>query len=134
MSRITSLSTASKLNVMGLAVAAIGMLLQIAAGSQLYPSLTGPIVLLLAAAVVAFAPGRWPGYIGLVIPLVLLVGLSVSALLSSAFFEQLKDIGNAGIVLGSLLHVVGLSTAVGGGVGMVLRGRRAAGHVQFTKS
>jgi hypothetical protein len=35
------------------------MLVQIAAGSTLYPSVTGPIVLIVAAIFVAFGPGGW---------------------------------------------------------------------------
>ena len=134
MNRITSLSMAAKLSVTGLVTAAIGMLLQMGAGSHLYPSLTGPIVLLLCAVLVAYRPSRWVGSIGLAVSLVLLVGLIVSAILSSAFLEQLTDIGNPGLVLGSLLHVAGLSAAVGGGIGMVLRSRRTAGHVQSRTS
>jgi hypothetical protein len=77
---------------------------------------------------VALRPGRWTAYIGLVIPLALAVGLIVSAALSPVFLEQLTDTGNAGIVLGSLLHVVGLTAAVAGGFAMVLRGPRHFVH------
>lgn len=121
MTRITSLSNESKLNVAGLVVAAIGMLLEIAAGSTLYPTLTGPIVLTAGAALVAFLPGRWTSYLGLVIPLVLGVGLAVSAVLAPTFAGQLVDFGNVAIAGGSLLHAAGLAAAVLGGVAMVLR-------------
>jgi hypothetical protein len=128
MNRIASLSLGAWLNVAGLVLAAVGMLLEMGAGSGLYPTLTGPIVLLIGAAVVALRPGRWTAYIGLVIPLALAVGLIVSAALSPVFLEQLTDTGNAGIVLGSLLHVVGLTAAVAGGFAMVLRGPRHFVH------
>lgn len=117
------LSTWATLNVIGLVLTAAGMLLQIAAGSELYPSLTGPIVLLVAAAFVAFGPGRWTPYVGLVVPLVLGVGAIVAAVMTGAFIRQLADVGNPAIVFGSLLHVIGLAAAVTGGVGM-LRDRR----------
>jgi hypothetical protein len=96
------------------------MLLQIAAGSDLYPSLTGPIVLVAAAMFVAFGPVRWTPYAGLVVPLVLGVGAMVAAAMTGEFVDQLTTFGNPAIVLGSLLHVIGLSAAVAGGVGMLL--------------
>jgi hypothetical protein len=37
------------------------------------------------------------------------------------FIEQLTDIGNVGIFLGNLMHVVGLIAAVAGGIEMVRR-------------
>jgi hypothetical protein len=121
MNRLASLSNAAKLNVTGLVLTAIGILLERGAGSELYPTLAPPIVLLVGAAVVAFRPGRLTSYLGLIIPLILAAGLAISVLLSRAFLEQLVNLGNAGIVLGSVLHVVGLIAAVAGGVGMVLR-------------
>ncbi len=128
MNRITSLSNETRLNVMGLVVTAIGMLLQIASGSELYPTLSGPIVLLVGAAIVAFAPGRWTAYVGLVIPVVLAAGLVVAAAMSEGFVKQLADIGRVGLFVGSLVHVTGLIAAVAGGVGMLVRreGKRVA--------
>jgi hypothetical protein len=115
-----SLPNKARLNVAGLVMTAIGMLLEIAAGSGLYPTLTGPIVLLIGAALVAFRPSRWTAYAGLIIPLVLGIGLAVSAVISPAFLQQLTQLGNAGLVAGSLLHAVGLIAAITGGMGMVL--------------
>ncbi len=119
MNRAISLSNPVKLNVGGLALAALGMLLEMVAGSVLYPTLTGPIVLLVGAALVAYRPGGWTSYLGLILPLVLAAGLAVSAVLSPAFFEQFRDIGNVGIVAGSMFHVVGLIAAIGGGVAVL---------------
>ena len=59
MNDIRKLSRPAQLTVAGLVLTAVGMALQIAAGSLLYPSLAGPIVLLLSALIVAFVPGRW---------------------------------------------------------------------------
>ena len=56
---VRRLSNAAKLNVAGLVLTAAGMLVQIAAGSELYPSLAGPIVLLVTAVFVAVWPRRW---------------------------------------------------------------------------
>jgi Mg/Co/Ni transporter MgtE len=125
MNRVRRLSNAAKLNVAGLVVTAAAMLLQIAAGSELYPSFAGPIVLLAAAVVVAFWSSRWTAYVGLLVPLVLGLGAIIAALMSGEFIKQLTDVGNAGIFLGSLMHVIGLIAAVAGAIGM-LRGRPAA--------
>src|SRR5215218_6220434 len=123
---VRRLSNAAKANIAGLVLTAAGMLLQINGGSALYPSLTGPIVLVITALVVAFVPGRWPAYAGLVVPVVLGIGAIVAAIMTGDFIEQLINLGNAGVFLGSVLHVVGIVAAVAGGVGMIQR-RRAAG-------
>lgn len=120
MDRVRHLSNWAKLNVVGLVLTAIGMLLQIAAGSELYPSLTGPIVLLAAAIFVAFGPGRWTPFVAVIVPLVLGVGAIIAAVMTGEFIHQLTNIGNAAIVAGSLMHVIGLTAAVTGGVGMLL--------------
>jgi hypothetical protein len=120
---VSRLSTAARLNIVGLVVTAAAMLLQIAAGSTLYPSVTGPIVLVATALLVAFVPGRWTAYAGLIVPLVLGVGAIVAAVMTGGFIAQLRNPGNLGVFVGSLLHVVGLVAAVGGGVRMVLDGR-----------
>ncbi len=127
MNRLGQLSNAAKLNVAGLVLTAAGMLLQIAAGSQLYPSFAGPIVLLVTAVIVAFWPGRWMAYVALLVPLVLGLGAIIAAVMSGEFIEQLTNVGNAGILLGSLMDVIGLVAAVAGGVGMLLGRRPATG-------
>jgi hypothetical protein len=122
---VRRLSTAAKLNVTGLVLTAAGMLLQIAAGSTLYPSITGPVVLLAAAAIVVFGPGRWTPYVGFLVPLVLGAGAIVAAVMTGDFIDQLTETGAPVILLGSLVHVIGLVVAVAGGVGMLLGGRVA---------
>ncbi len=111
------------LSVIGLVMTAAGMLLQISAGSELYPSLSGPIVLLAAAAFVALGPRAWTPWVALLVPLVLGLGAFVAAVMTGEFIDQLTAFGNAPLVLGSVMHVIGLAGAVAGGVGMVL-GRR----------
>ena len=108
------------MNVIGLVVTAAGMLLQIASGSELYPSLTGPIVLLVAAAFVALGPRRMTPFVAVLVPLALGIGAIVAAVMTGGFTNQLADPGNAGVLIGSLMHVVGLVAAVTGGVGMLL--------------
>ena len=117
---VRALSNAARLNVAGLGLTAAAMLLQMAAGSTLYPSVTGPVVLLVTALLVAFVPGRRTAYAGLVVPLVLGLGAIVAAAMSGGFMDQLTNVGNPGLLLGSILHIVGLVAAVAGGVGMIL--------------
>jgi hypothetical protein len=119
------MSTAAKVNVAGLVLTSGGMLVQIAGGSTLYPSVTGPVVLLLTAAIVALAPGRWPPYVGLVVPAVLGIGAIAAAAMTGVFVDQLTNVGESAIFLGSVMHVVGLIAAVAGGVGMLVRARAA---------
>ena len=123
MNRVEQLSSWAKLNVVGLVLTAAGMLVQMAAGSELYPSLAGPIVLLVAAAFVAFGPVRWTPFVALLVPLVLGVGAVVAAVMTGQFIDQLTNTGNAAILVGSLLHVVGLVAAVSGGAGMLVNRR-----------
>jgi hypothetical protein len=121
-------STGSIWSVAGLILTAVAMLLQIAAGSTLYPSVTGPIVLVATAVAVAFVPRKATAYVALVVPLVLAVGAVVAAIMTGSFIAQLTGIGNPALVVGSILHVVGLTMAIAGGVAMVLDGRTARGH------
>jgi hypothetical protein len=125
---VRRLPMAARLCSTGLVLTAAGMLLQITSGSTLYPSLTGPIVLLAVAVFVVFGPGRWTPYVGLVVPLVLGLGAIVVAVMTGEFVDQLTNTGRPGILLGSLLHALGLVAAVGGGVGMLLGRREAAAH------
>lgn len=120
---VRRLSTAAKVNAAGLVLTSAGMFVQIAAGSTLYPSITGPIVLTVAAIFVAFGPGRWTPWVGLVVPLVLGVGVIAAAVMTGGFTDQLTDLGGPGLFVGSVMHVVGLVAAVAGGAMMVL-GRR----------
>ena len=126
MLRLTRLSIGAALNVFGLVLTAAGMLVQIAAGSDLYPSLTGPIVLLLTAVLVVFGPSQWTRWIGLGVPLVLGIGAAVAAAMTGEFIDQLTGAGNGPLLLGSWMHVIGLVTAVSGGVGVLLERRKAA--------
>ena len=111
-------SSAAKMSAAGLAVAATGMLLQIAAGSTLYPSLAGPLVLFATAAFVLFGPARWASYAGLGVAVVLGIGAIIgSAMSGGGLIGQLVEVGHVGIFVGSLAHVIGLVAAVTGGLG-----------------
>jgi hypothetical protein len=82
--------------------------------------LTGPIVLLAAAIFVALGPGSWTRFVAVVVPLVLGVGAIIAAVMTGEFIDQLTNVGSPGILLGTLMHVVGLVAALAGGVGMLL--------------
>ncbi len=122
MRRVRQLSQWAWLNVVGLVLAALGMVLQIAAGSELYPTLTGPIVLVAAAVFVVLGPA-WARYVGLIVPVVLGIGAIVASAMTGAFINQLIDFGNLPIVLGSVMHVLGLAAAIAGGVGVLVDNR-----------
>jgi hypothetical protein len=126
MSSVRRLSIPAKVNAAGLVLTSAGMLVQVAAGSKLYPSITGPVVLLLAAIFVAFGPGRWTPWVGLVVPLVLGLGAVVAAVMTGGFIDQLTDLGNPGLFVGSLMHVTGLVAAIAGGAVMVMSRRGPA--------
>jgi hypothetical protein len=120
MDRITQLSTSAKLNVTGLVLTAAGMLLQIFAGSTLYPTISGPAAMLATAALVVLIRARWTSYVALIVPLLLGVGAFITALISGGFISQLTGFGEPAIVVGSVMHVIGIVAAVAGGLGMVL--------------
>ena len=121
---VKGLPTAAKVNAAGLVLTAAGMLVQVAAGSVLYPSLAGPIVLIVAAVLVTFGPRRSAPWVGLAVPVVLGSGAIAAAAMTGGFIDQLTDVGMPGLLLGSLMHVIGLIAAIAGGLVMVLdRGR-----------
>ena len=120
MDRLSLPSSSAKLNLTGLVAAAAGILLQIAAGSTLYPSLLGPAALLGTAILVALFHARWTSFVALFVPLLMGVGALITALITGAFIRQLTGFGEPAIVVGSVMHVIGLTAAVAGGVGMAL--------------
>lgn len=120
MDALRRLPVAARLNAAGLVLAAAGMFVQIAAGSTLYPSIAGPIVLIVAAIVVMFGPARSAPWVGLVVPLVLGIGAIAAAVMTGDFIRQMTDLGRSGLVIGSVMHVIGLTAAIAGGLVMVL--------------
>jgi hypothetical protein len=124
---VRGLPTAVKLNAAGLVLAAAGMFAEIATGSTLYPSIAGPIVLIVAAIVVAFGPARTAPWAGLVVPLVLGIGaVGAATITGNNLVSQLTDFGKPGIFVGSVMHVVGLGVAIAGGLMMVTNRRETA--------
>ena len=114
-SKRPTLSAAGKLNVIGMVAAATGIIIQIASGSELYPTIPpGPIILLAGAALVALGPWRWTPVVGVVVPLFLLVGAVIAAVVSGEFVDQLTDPGQVGIGIfaGDVMQLLGVITAL----------------------
>jgi len=128
MDRLSLPSNSAKLNVTGLLLGGAGILLQILAGSTLYPSLLGPGALLATAILVSLVHSRWTSYIALLVPLLMGIGALVTALITGDFTRQLTGFGEPAIVLGSVMHVIGLTAAVVGGVGIVMRPQLVREH------
>src|SRR5262245_22891624 len=75
------LSMAGKLTVAGLVIAAAGILIQYFSGVEGFPTIPpGPVILLVAAAVVAFGPWRWAIIVGVATALFVLVGGTIATI------------------------------------------------------
>ncbi len=99
--------------VVGLLLAAVGTLGEYLSGVPGFPVVPpGPIILVVAAAAVAFVPWRWAPAIGLVVAVFILVG----ALLSGVPLGLLLTPGVIGQFLSALVQFLGLLTATAAGV------------------
>jgi len=109
-------SPTARLLVVGLVVAAAGMLIQYASGVE-YPTIPpGPIIALVAAAVVAFGPWRRAPVVGLVAAVFISLGGVIATIAGNGFTEQLSDPGAVGGFVGTLVQIAGLVIAVAAGV------------------
>jgi hypothetical protein len=107
--------------VVGLVVAALGTLGEYLTGVPGFPVVPpGPIILVVAAVVVALLPWRWAPAVGLVAALFILVG----ALVSGVPLTLLLTPGVVGQFLSALVQFVGLLVAVGAGVVALTRAVR----------
>jgi len=92
----------------GLVLAAAGIVIQIAGGAD-YPVVPpGLVILVVAAALVLFAPWRWT--LGLATLATLFI--SVGGVLAPGFRDQLGDPAAATVFTGSVVQVIGLLVAV----------------------
>lgn len=106
------LSVPRRLNVGALIVAAAGILIIFAAAPDRFPSVPpGPIILGVAAGIVALAPGRWTPAIGAVVPLVILVG----SIVTGEVVDLLSDPENAGALIGGVTQLLALLAAIATG-------------------
>lgn len=109
MNALRNRSTAAQL--IGLVTAAAGILVLFVVGVVTAPVPVGTLVLLTAAAVVAFAPWRWAPALGLAVTLYLIVGLVLNETSS-----RLSGAAGQGELIGFLVLALGLFAATVGGV------------------
>jgi hypothetical protein len=83
MNQRSSLSPAGKVTVAALLVAAAGFAIQIVSGVDVPTVPPGLVIMLVAAALVAFGPWRWTPVVGVVVGLFLLVGFFASGSVAS---------------------------------------------------
>lgn len=100
------------MNVAGMLVAVVGIVIQIATGVD-YPTIPpGPIILLVAAGIVAVGRWRWSPIVGVVVPAFLLVGGTIAGFAN----DELWDPGEPGQFFGLVVQAVGVIAALIGGV------------------
>jgi hypothetical protein len=113
MNKLTSWSRAKMLNVVGLLGAFIGLLTLIVIAVTPTDVLPMVLILLVVTSLVAFLPWRWVPIIGMVLPLFMLVG-AVATL--SIFIAQQSNLSNIVAILGMVVQLLGLITAVPAGI------------------
>jgi lipoprotein signal peptidase len=111
MKRPSSLSSASKLTVAALLVAALGFAIQIFSGIDVPTVPPGLVILVVAATVVALLPWRWVPVVGAFAGLFLFVGFIASGALGN-----LLDPSRFGVLVGAWIQFLALIVAVAGGL------------------
>lgn len=107
-----ALSSASWMNIDGMLVAVVGILIQIATGVD-YPTIPpGPIILLVAVAIVALGRWRWSPIVGVIVPAFMLVGGTIAGIAN----DELWDLGEPGQVFGLVVQTGGVVAALIGGI------------------
>jgi hypothetical protein len=102
---------ASQLTVAALLVAAAGFAIQIVSGVDVPTVPLGLVILLVAAALVTFAPWRWMPVVGVVVGLFLLVGFFASGAVGS-----LLEPSELGVFLGAWVQFLAVIVAVVAGI------------------
>lgn len=105
------LTRASQMTVAALLVAAAGFVIQIVSGVDVPTVPPGLVILLVAAALVAFAPWRWMPVVGVVVGLFLLVGFFASGAVVS-----LLEPSQLGVFLGAWVQFLAVIVAVATGI------------------
>lgn len=117
-------SNAGRINVGALLLAAAALLAVFASAPDLFPSIPpGPIILAAAAAIVAFAPGRWTPIVGVLVPLVILIGGIITGGIADTLNESVE------VVVGSIVQIAALAVAIISGVVNTTRGRSNDHHL-----
>ena len=115
---INGLTTAEKVSAEGLVLAAAGIVIQIVAGSDLFPTIPpGPVILILGAGLIAFGPRSWARYVALIIPIFLLVGATTAGVVATdSWVDQLRRPEQTGIFLGTVLQFTAIAVALVAGI------------------
>ncbi|HYY45366.1 MAG TPA: hypothetical protein VE975_09310 [Actinomycetota bacterium] len=113
----TRLSTARMLNVAALVVGAAGILMQYFSGVGGFPTIPpGPIILVVAAAVVALGPWRWTPVVGIIAPLFVLVGGAIATTANWGVGAPLSAPAEVIGFSGALVQFLGVITALVAGI------------------
>jgi hypothetical protein len=113
--------------VVGLVVAAAGIMIQYASGVD-YPTIPpGPVILLAAAAVVAFGPWRWSPVVGLIAAVFLSIGGAIATIAGNGYSETLGDPSEVGGFVGAAIQIAGLAIALPASIVATKRSSRRAG-------
>ena len=118
----SSLSDMAKLNVAGLLVAAVAIVIQILGGID-YPAVPpGLVLLVVTAGLVAFTRWWWVPYVGVVVPLFLLVGGAI-AIANEDEPDRTDVVG----LVGTVVQAPGVVVALVAGLQVLrlMRSRRA---------
>jgi hypothetical protein len=113
--------------VVGLVVAAAGIMIQYVSGID-YPTIPpGPVILLAAAAVVAFGPWRWSPAVGLLAAVFLSIGGAIATIAGNGYSETLGNRSDVGGFVGAAIQIAGLAIALPAGIVATKRSSRRAG-------
>jgi hypothetical protein len=111
MNQRSSLSPAGKVTVAALLVAAAGFVIQIVSGVDVPTVPPGLVIMLVAAALVAFGPWRWTPVVGVVVGLFLLVGFFASGSVGSLLAPD-----QSGVFVGAWVQFLAVIVTVVAGI------------------
>lgn len=119
MNQRNALSRAGQLTASALLVAAAGFVIQIASGVDVPVVPPGLIILLVAAALVAFAPWRWLPVVGAAVGMFLLVGFFATGAAGS-----LLEPTRSGVSLGAWVQFLAVVVAIVAGITALIQNYR----------
>ncbi len=111
MDQRNALSLNGKVTVVALLLAAAGFVIQIVSGVDVPTVPPGLIILLVAAALVAFGPWRWTPVVGIVVGLFFLVGFFASGSVGS-----LLEPSQLGVFVGAWVQFLAVIVTVVAGI------------------
>lgn len=117
--------------VVGLLIGAIGISLLWASGQDFpfYPP-PGIVILAVGALFVSFVPWRWAPGVGAFLGLFVIVGFLIEALVSGGGIDNLAGDEGGTRLLGQVLQLIGVATALIAGTAAVLHTRRDLSHAR----